>query len=109
MDDLVSVASIPVRGRGQRSRGRGIAAAENSASSRHVEVSDELPPLQAMRDIARAVQDEIPPPPLPQPPRREMSPDPIEAKFRRYMKEFERRNRPTFTGGSDVMIVEGWL
>ena len=35
--------------------------------------------------------------------------DPIEAKFRRYMKDFERRNPPTFSGGSDVMIAEDWL
>ena len=32
-----------------------------------------------------------------------------EAKFRRYMKDFERRNPPTFLGGFDVMIAEDWL
>ena len=61
-----------------------------------------------MRDVARAVRDEIPPPP-PHSPRRETSPDPIEAKFRRYMKDFERRNLLMFLGGSDVMIAEDWL
>ena len=63
---------------------------------------------EAMRDVARAVRDEIPPPP-PRLPRRETSPDPIEAKFRRYMKDFERRNPPTFLGGSDIMIAEDCL
>ena len=61
-----------------------------------------------MRDIARATRDEIPPPPL-HSPRRETSPNPMEAKFRRYMKDFERRNPPTFSSGSDIMIVEDWL
>ena len=75
----------------------------------HEEVIGGPPLLQAMaevmRDVARAIRDEIPPPP----PRRETSLDPIEAKFRRYMKDFERRNPLMFSGGSDVMIVEDWL
>ena len=58
-----------------------------------------------MRDVARAVRDEISPPP-PRSPRRETSPNPIEAKFRRYMKDFERHNPPTFLGRSDVMIAD---
>ena len=111
MDDHASAASVPGRGRGRRGRGRG-AFVEGSSSSGHEEVIGDPPPLQAMaeamRDVARAVRDEIPPPP-PRSPRRETSPDPIEAKFRRYMKDFERRNPPTFSGESDVMIVEDWL
>ena len=63
---------------------------------------------EAMRDVVRAVRDEIPPPPL-RSPRKETSPDPIEAKFRRYMKDFKRHNSPTFSGRSDVMITEDWL
>ena len=63
---------------------------------------------EAMRDVARAAHDEIPHLPL-HSPRREMSPDPMEARFKRYMKDFERRNSLTFSGGSDVMIAEDWL
>ena len=111
MDDNASAASVPSRGRGRRGRGRG-AFVESSSSSGHEEVIRNPPPLQAMvkamKDIARAVRDEIPPPLL-RSLRRDTSPDPIEAKFRRYMKDFERRNPPTFSGGSDVMIEEDWL
>ena len=111
MDDHVSAASVSGWGRGRRGRGRG-AFVESSSSSGHEEVIGNPPPFQAMaeamRDVARAVRDEIPPPP-PRSPRRETSLDPIEAKFRRYMRDFERRNPPTFSGGSDVMIAEDWL
>ena len=111
VDDHASAASAPVRGRGRRGRGRGIVA-EGSASSVHEEVAGNPPPFQAlaeaMRDVARAIRDEIPPPP-PRSPRRETSPDPVEAKFRRFMRDFERRNPPTFSGGSDIMVAEDWL
>ena len=64
---------------------------------------------KAMSDIVCAILDEIPPPSLPCSSRRKVSPDPIEARYRHYIKDFERHSPPTFAGGSDVMIVEDWL
>ena len=64
---------------------------------------------EAMEEVARAVRDEVPYPPPPYPPRREVSPNPVETRFRHYMKDFKRRNPPTFVGGSDVMVAEDWL
>ena len=111
MDDHASAASVRGRGKGRRGRGRG-AFVESSSSSGHEEVVGGPPPLQAMveamRDIARAIHNEIPPP-LPHSLRRKTSPDPIKAQFRHYMKDFERRNPPIFSGGSDVMIAKDWL
>ena len=75
MDDLTSITFVLVWGKGRRGRGRGAT----------VRVSGELPPLQAMakaiRDVAKAVRDEVPPLPLPPPPRREVSSDLGKAKF----------------------------
>ena len=65
--------------------------------------------VEVMRDVARTIWDEIPPPHTPHYLRNEVSPDPVEARFRRYMKDFERHNPPTFTGGFNVMITENWL
>ena len=111
MDDHASTAFVLVRDKVRRGRGRGVVA-EGSVSSVYEEVVENPPPFQvlaeAMRDVAKAVREEIPPRP-PRSPRREMSPDPAEAMFRRYMKDFERRNPPTFAGGSDVMVAEDWL
>ena len=33
----------------------------------------------------------------------------MKARFKRDMKDFEWRNPPTFSGGSDVMVMENWL
>ena len=61
-DDHASAASVPGRGRGRRGRGQG-AFVESSSSSGHEEVIGSPPPLQAMteamRDVARAIRDEI--------------------------------------------------
>ena len=58
MDNLAFIAFVLVQGRGRQSRGQGIIA-KSSMSSMHVEVSGELPPLQAMveamRDVAQVV------------------------------------------------------
>ena len=35
-----------------------------------------------------------------------MNPYSIEARFRRYMKDFDRLNPPTLVGGYDVLITE---
>ena len=52
----------------------------------YVEVYGELPPLQAIaediRDVTRAVQDEVLPLLSPYPPRREVSLDLVKARFR---------------------------
>ena len=111
MDDHASAASVLGRGRGRRGHGRG-AFLKSSSSSGHKEDVGGTPLLQAiteaMTDVARAICDEIPPPLL-HSPRRETSPNPIEAKFRCYMKDFKRCNLPMFSGRSDVMIAEDWL
>ena len=68
-----------------------------------------------MRDIVRVVRDEIPPLPLPLPLplphslRREVSPNPTEARYRYYIYDFERHNLPTFMAGFNVTIIEDWL
>ena len=88
MDDRVPTASVPVKGRGRR--GNRCISSESSTSSGHEEVFGGPLPLQAMtdamRDVARALCDKIPAPML-HSPRRETSPDPIEPRFRRYMKD----------------------
>ena len=104
-------AFVPGRGRGRQDCGRGVVV-ESSSSSGHEEVISSPPLLQSMaesmRDVERVIRDVIPPP-LPHSPRRETNPDPMEVKFRRYMKDFERGNPPTFSDGSDVMIAEYWI
>ena len=65
--------------------------------------------VEAVRDIGRTVRDGIPPPPLPHSLRWKVSPNLMEARFRRYVKDFERHILPIFAGESDVMIAEDWL
>ena len=38
-----------------------------------------------------------------------MSPNPSESRYKRYIKDFEKRSSHTLVGGSDVMLVEDWL
>ena len=45
--------------------------------------------VEVIRDVARAVRDEILPLLLPRAPGRETSPDPLEVRHRRYMRDFE--------------------
>ena len=89
IDDHASAGSVPGRGRGRRGRGRGVSV-ESFMSLGHEVVGDPTL-LQAMvtaiRDVARAIRDELSPPP-PHSPRRETSPNPMEVKFRCYMKDF---------------------
>ena len=89
MDDYTFTTSILGRGRDRRGCGRGVFV-ESSSLSEHEEVVGGTPLLQAMaeamRDVARAIHNEIPPP-LPHSPKRETSCDPIEVKFRRYIKD----------------------
>ena len=65
--------------------------------------------VEAMRDMARAVRDEVLPSPPPVPPGREAAVDPLLAKKWVLMREFEKRNPPSFSGDQGPLAAEDWL
>ena len=62
-----------------------------------------------MRDVAKFVRREVLPSSPPHPPRREVSLNPMDARFGCYMKDFEQYNLPMFASLLDVMIVKDFL